>query len=207
MQELHTSRACSLPFQEACLLWKCFVNDWSEVMAEARPGPDDALRLQVRFCMLFKCVLCSAPNPDHALSCRHASACFQAHAVPLAASVACTAAPRCFRCCQLCPGHAAATAIERHQSRWRLLALCSLSGGRGYPIARHSLGGPPRVTRHLCPPDPDSMLLAGGHHHLQPVADGAGLRQPHPAAATAGAAAGCCRPGSARPGRARCAHV
>ncbi len=88
MQELHTSRACSLPFQEACLLWKCFVNDWSEVMAEARPGPDDALRLQVRFCMLFKCVLCSAPNPDHALSCRHASACFQAHAVPLAASAA-----------------------------------------------------------------------------------------------------------------------
>ena len=56
------SRACSLPFQEACLVWKCFVNDWSEVMAEARPGPDDALRLQARFCMLLKCLLCSSPT-------------------------------------------------------------------------------------------------------------------------------------------------
>ena len=79
MQELHTSRACSLPFQEACLLWKCFVHDWSEVMAETRPGPDDALRLRVRFCMLHKCMLCSPRTP---IFCADLQACLCIVSVP-----------------------------------------------------------------------------------------------------------------------------
>ena len=77
------SRACSLPFQEACLLWKGFVNEWSEVLAEARPGPDDALRLQARFWMLLKCLLCSSPTQTLRRAAGmplHAS---QASAVPL----------------------------------------------------------------------------------------------------------------------------
>ena len=89
LQELHTCRACSLPFQEACLLWKAFVNDWSEVMAETRPGPDDALRLRVRFYMCLKCMLFQLPNPDSAPSCSQASACFHS-----ACSAACRSSGR-----------------------------------------------------------------------------------------------------------------
>ena len=164
MQELHMSRACSLSFQEACLLWKGFVNDWSEVMAEARPGPDDALRLQARFCMLLQCLLCSSPTQTLRQAAGMPPHASQAPAVPLVDLAAGhAAAPRGL---QVLPGASSGLSCRSNcvtPQRGRLPALCRLFGGRGYPVARHSLGGPLfRLIRHLSPPDTTACCLQEG---------------------------------------------